>query len=579
MRPLDGLFPQYQLLSWLPDETFFSLVSRHHFLWGHTTAAKTCELIFGRPRAGTHHDFPNSLQAFVDRVGEAAGDVQTIAREHTLLKYYQAFLGANAVDDVISSMAGPAVSHLKLRLGILTSRFRSNHPLKACPSCMAQDAQTYGWAYWHLQHQYPGVWVCASHRVPLLQSSLKATGVQRFQWLLPNGGELQSVPMDDAHSFDALMSLATLVQDIVSQGAEQPLFVARLHEVYRHELQRRSWITPAGQLRSAEIAGAFFQYAELLRRVPEFSGLPKDAAEASTQLSRLLRPPRTGTHPLRHLMLIHWLFGTAATFNEACEHALKSAELPRLEGAPGLSIEDEDPRRDHLSRLICEEGLSVRQAAREIGIDTQTAMVWAGSMGLHLSRRPKKLSPMVRAQAVRQLRRGADKADVAAAAGVSVETVTRVLLGEPGLHAAWSAARESKVRARARAAWLTQLEVNGALGLKWIREMAPGVYAWLYRNDRAWLNTHKPASIPPSKRKRVSPVDWSARDQALSALVRETALQLMTEQGLRRVRFWQLYQAIPELKAKMNSLDALPMTRQAIELALKATPPASDSFI
>jgi len=208
MRPFDGLFPQYQLLSWLPDETFFSLVSRHHSLWGHTTAAKTCELIFGRPRAGTHHDLPNSLQVFVDRVGEAAGDARTIAREHTLLSYYQAFLGAKAVDDVISSMAGPDVSHLKLRLGILTSRFRANHPLKACPSCMAEDAQTYGWAYWHLQHQYPGVWVCASHRVPLLQSSLKATGVQRFQWLLPNGGELQPVPMDGTHTFDALMMLA-----------------------------------------------------------------------------------------------------------------------------------------------------------------------------------------------------------------------------------------------------------------------------------------------------------------------------------------------------------------------------------
>jgi len=579
MRPFDGLFPQYQLLSWLPDETFFSLVSRHHFLWGQTTAAKTCELIFGRPRAGTHHDFPNSLQAFVDRVGEAAGDVQTIARDHTLLKYYQAFLGANAVDDVVSSMAGPDVSHLKLRLGILTSRFRSNHPLKVCPSCMAQDAQTYGWAYWHLQHQYPGVWVCASHRVPLLQSSLKATGVQRFQWLLPNGGELQPVPMDGAHTFDALMSLAALVQDIVGQGVEQPLFVARLHEVYRHELQRRGWITPAGQLRGAEIAGAFLQYAELLRGVPEFSGLPKDAAEASTQLSRLLRPPRSGTHPLRHLMLIHWLFGTATKFKEVCEPIFKGVDAPALESPPGSPMEEEDPRRDLLSRLIREEGQSVRQAAREVGIDTQTAMVWAGSMGLRLSRRPKKLSPMVRAQAVLQLRRGVDKADVAAAAGVSVETVTRVLLGEPGLHAAWSTARESKVRARARAAWLTQLEVNGALGLKWMREMAPGAYAWLYRNDRAWLNTHKPASISLSSRLRMSPVDWSARDLDLSAQVRETALRLMTEEGLRRIRFWQLYQAIPELKAKMNSLDALPMTRQAIELAMKATPPASDSLI
>ena len=56
MPEVDSLFSEYQLLCWLPDETLFSLVSRHHQLWGHVTSAQTCQLIFGRARAGTHHD-------------------------------------------------------------------------------------------------------------------------------------------------------------------------------------------------------------------------------------------------------------------------------------------------------------------------------------------------------------------------------------------------------------------------------------------------------------------------------------------------------------------------------------------
>ena len=67
MPETDKLFPEYQLLSWLPDETFFSLVSRHHQLWGHITAAQTCQLMFGSARAGVHHDLPNSLGAFAQR--------------------------------------------------------------------------------------------------------------------------------------------------------------------------------------------------------------------------------------------------------------------------------------------------------------------------------------------------------------------------------------------------------------------------------------------------------------------------------------------------------------------------------
>lgn len=52
MPETDGLFPESQLLFWLPDETFFSFLSRQHLLWGHKTAAQTCQLIFGNARAG-----------------------------------------------------------------------------------------------------------------------------------------------------------------------------------------------------------------------------------------------------------------------------------------------------------------------------------------------------------------------------------------------------------------------------------------------------------------------------------------------------------------------------------------------
>ena len=35
MKSSSQLFESTPLLDWLPDETFFSLVSRNHYLWGH----------------------------------------------------------------------------------------------------------------------------------------------------------------------------------------------------------------------------------------------------------------------------------------------------------------------------------------------------------------------------------------------------------------------------------------------------------------------------------------------------------------------------------------------------------------
>ena len=59
---------------------------------------------------------------------------------------------------------------------------------------MDADLAKYGWRYWHLAHQYPGVWACAEHGTFLRESNIKATGVGRFQWHLPDKGALVALP-------------------------------------------------------------------------------------------------------------------------------------------------------------------------------------------------------------------------------------------------------------------------------------------------------------------------------------------------------------------------------------------------
>lgn len=376
MPETDKLFPEYQLLSWLRDETFFSLVSRHHQLWGHVTSAQTCQLMFGSARAGVHHDLPNSLGVFAQRTNALLGDVDSIARERTLLNFYAAFAPPDETANAVACMSGASVAHLKLRLGILTSRFRANHPLKACPQCMEQDLRETGWAYWHLKHQFPGVWMCTTHQQPLLQSALKTNGVERFQWLLPRLADLHSASTKSPGGVACavLLSLAELIEHLVQSGAFKPLILRALHEVYREEFRARGWIAGAASLRIGQIATAFLNYCEPLRCVPEFASLAQDDEGMATQLGRLLRPSRSGTHPLRHLLLIHWLFGTAQRFDLAMKskgaHTQSTVSNTVQPGFPVI-----DPRMAHLHRLIQEEGHSVRKAASLVGVDPQTALL------------------------------------------------------------------------------------------------------------------------------------------------------------------------------------------------------------
>lgn len=137
-----GLETRVPLLQWLPGETFYSLCSRHHRFSGHPVSAYTTKSLFGHRHGGNQHDFPSRLDAFVERVEGVHGDAEHIARKRTLLKFYAPFNRPSAIEDAVASMRSTSVAHLKYKLGILTSRFRAHHPLKACPACMAADVDT-----------------------------------------------------------------------------------------------------------------------------------------------------------------------------------------------------------------------------------------------------------------------------------------------------------------------------------------------------------------------------------------------------------------------------------------------------
>lgn len=576
MNSADDLFGKATLLAWLPGESLFSLVSRHHYFWGHALSARTCELFFGHPRAGSQHDLPSRLSHFVARTGGCFGDVAKVAKDQTLLAYYAAFVSADELENAIACLAGDSVAHLKLRLGILTSRFRANHPLKACAACMVEDRADFGWAYWHVDHQYPGVWICQKHGQPLRESTLKATGVERFQWHLPSEAHFREWSAEKREAIQAaqaaLQSLARQVLDLVSQASVRSIDISRLHEVYRTELARRQWVTHGGSFRMPEIASSFLAHVEPLRVLPELEALPATVAEAVTQLGRLLRPPRSGTHPLRHLVMINWLFGSAETFWVAYSSALDPPVTVPRDGFPSVGQPDmgrNDPRREQLIGLLSEQKQSFRAAAKAIGIDVGTAMAWAAHAGLIVPRRPKKLTGALRQQTILELQNGADKTVVATNANVSVVSITKLLLSEVGLHAAWCQSRAKRAQTSAREAWLKLLETHAGLGIKFMRAVDPAAYAWLYRNDRAWLDDHKPQRLAITTDSGATRVLWDVRDESLSAEVDRAVLDLRQRVGTRRIKLWQIFQAVPALKPKLAVLDRLPLTRRVIEQALQ----------
>lgn len=567
------LLDQLALVDWLPEETLFSLASRLHHFWGMPLARQTCSALFMHPQQGSQHDLPSRLATFVSQTNGRYGTVVELARARTLLSYYLPFKTEQEVEAAVASMAASNVAHLKLRLGILTSRFRAHHPLKACPHCIQEDVERHGWSYWHLPHQFPGVWVCLKHMCRLHVSSLKATGVGRFHWVLPRqsglrmmGGQDDLVAVDPD---DAALGLARLITDITTRVKQGGCATNVLSQVYRARLAELGWMRAGASLRWPEISESYCGYVRALVGCSDVPEDMQDQGRVVIQLGRMLRSARSGTHPLRHHLIIHWLFKDFAAFADAVRRhsgrATFASDEERMSKASSKCGLEFDVRQRLLRELLSTDGYTLTGAARTIGIDVATAMAWAAKMGISVSgfRRPKKLKHDQRLQALVMLRHGSEKSEVAKAVGVSTQTVTRLLLTEVGLHEEWRNAKLLLQRDRCRATWSSLVANYGSAGAKILRAMEPAVFAWLYRNDRDWLSANKPlVNRKPGGERRV---DWDSRDRTLSQDVRVVADRLGQSRPGELIKLWQVYQELPELKAKLSALDRLPLTRKVLE--------------
>lgn len=560
------------LLSWLPDETLFSLCGRLHRLWGYSSSWKSAEVLFGGRRLGLHHDLPSALRTFSSRTGQLLGGPAPIAENRTLLRFYRPFLRPSAVAETVEIMGGPSVAHLKYKLGLLTSRFGANHPLKACTACMTADVDRYGWAYWHAEHQFSGIWMCPVHALPLRVSTLKHNGVERFSWQLPHDRNLTEVlGAPETRCLHALHEFSLWVTELAGTDRDDGwLHAEKVQPTILRRMQDRGWITPAGHVRLKEATKSYVAHCTHLQALPELAMLSTHDDGGCAQVNRLIRPLRSGIHPLRLLVAIHWLFADVGDF--VYHHGYQEVP-PRPSSSATCQSESAVCRQLTPNRVkaqvlsLVQDGKSATAAAESVGVDVSTAMSWLCAAGLQVRRRPKALKNGKLLDVIRDLHQGTDRSAVAHSYEVSLSTVDKILRTEVGLHAAWQLARQEHARSKARGEWLQVAYAEPDAGATHWRTKCPAAYGWLYRNDRSWLQQHAPAKAVRVQASRKTGVCWETRDRELAEAVRTASMKLAQSQTNKAsvIRVGQLCQAVPALKSKMSSLAKLPLTKAAID--------------
>jgi len=515
----------YPQLDWLADETLFSLCSRQHLVIGNVSASTTSVLILGLTHRGIKHDLPYGLKTLQTSAFQRWGNVETLLFQHTILPIFVPFQSQLNIGKAVETLKGNQIGSLKYSLGLVAGGFGAEHPLKACPECMREDRNACGVAYWHLTHQYPGIFICPVHQAWLMTSTTSRRWSGRFSWSLPNDDTLAPLSSSQTSwSSSAFLHLANAVIALASIGRRRVTFdAAAVVATYRATLPQQN--------RSV----SFLNHIAPLRRFHLFESLPASEESAASFINQLVRTPRRNLHPLKHLAFITWLFRDLQAFEESYHAELTKLNRPAANN-PCPEIEDVD-------------------------CSPPAAIVPKGPA------RPKRLKAQMRQLLLSELQNGAPKHQLCAQFQITISTVNKLLRAEPQTSAIALEARNLRAVDDHRRQWTLLYHQYPGLGMKALRAKAPATYAWIYRNDKVWLTAQAQKFNRPARTTNPN-VDWVARDHRLLVSIRD-ALRSISDLELNNLTRAQLYALVPSIPTCLEKRDRYPLSRAYLVTVLK----------
>ncbi|TWC62746.1 Tn7-like transposition protein D [Pseudomonas sp. SJZ103] len=251
-------------------------------------------------------------------------------------------------------------------------------------------------------------------------------------------------------------------------------------------------------------------------------------------MNQLIRPPRRSIHPLKHLLLIDWLFDDLRSFLKAYD-----AEVARL-----VQRVASTPSRKP------DEQVSLSNAAAP----TKNTP------------RPKRLKGRLKEVLLSKLGKGIPKQKLCEELEISISTINRLLRANPVTNALAIEARNSRELAEHKAQWQYLHNLHPELGVQALRNTIPSIYAWLYRNDKAWLMAKEQTFVKPAKVEK-HPIDWEARDSRLLSMIR-MAYEAITGLQHGPVTTTELYTRVPMLSSCLENRNRYPASRAFLSTVL-----------
>lgn len=452
------------------DELLYSILARYCIQSGNSNAIQNFDDMFGTRNIIASIELSGKLSALIANMPlNTLYTSDYFIFKHTLFPFLASFVPEERAKDVMKNMKNGDVANAYNMLGLTASSISYNKYFRFCPECMKEDIKNYGEAYWHRLHQITGVFICPKHKEVLYDSRILMRGANR-QAYIPATVDNCLVKEMKSFSEDTFNKLLWIAEDIKSILNKKFTFqsLKKHNYIYMEKLIEKGFANLNTMVHQKKLRKAIYEFwgEEVLQMLQS----PIDCNKDCHWLNSLVRDNKITSQPIRHLLVARAL-------------GLKTIDLLDSQSYINIEKDHKEQWEDKLIEL-CKQDLSIREIA--IALDST----------------PKTI------------RKNIDK--------LGIEPFWKYNGGGMFIYQDYRDMDDFKIRQKnARERWLDLMKKNPKLSRNNLKKLDEGLYTWLIRHDKEWLDNNA-----PKIKNHNPPIDWNQRDEELLPQVKEVVSKM-----------------------------------------------------
>ncbi|MED4534172.1 TnsD family Tn7-like transposition protein [Metabacillus fastidiosus] len=547
-----GYFPRFY-----ENELLYSAFARYHIHTGNISSKQTLIDLFNSGHARTYPHIPRNLEYTYNQCKYF--NIPSLDKwifNHTLYYYYLNFSRDETKVELYQLMYKGDGRKKSVPTNVTLN---NNRYFKYCSKCVENDYERYGETYWRKDHQIYAVYYCLKHNELLQDSSvLWYPDYKDRDKNLFEAATIDNCPLDkelniNINDKDKELLLNIAKQMIYVANNRMPITFNDISGIYRQVLHKEGYMK-GKFINSKKLFSNFRKkYSNSLLSLLEADFDPN---KRSNWLSSIVKKHNQVFSPLKHILLILLLNRNVETLH------LSSKNLEYFYGSPYYCL---NPFSDHyMQRVIDEiEIIYNRRIKGQVGL-------FRCNCGFSFTRNPHE-----EGDRIFQIK-GVGKwvsffeqiGNVNSFDFISLDR----LIDLKQKYTNYKSARKRSTRknqniSEYRERWFGLRRNYPNYSTEKLRSVSPGVYTYLYRYDKEWLQNNK--SNIKNIGKRI--VNWDDRDSLLLVEVENIYREIMEREKPIRVTIYSISRGLVKTnQLSKKNLSKLPKTSQYLGSILES---------